>query len=198
MHILKKPLLMAQEIIARCVSPGDVVVDATAGNGNDTLFLAELVGDRGKVYSFDIQDEAINRTTRRLRKARLLSRVNLICSGHEKMAIYIKENISAAMFNLGYLPGKKHQLVTRPETTLIALKAGLEKLKPGGVITLVLYSGHAGGEEEKNAIINYCSTLSQEFYTVLLYEMINWVNHPPALVSIEKNAQTNNDGFSVS
>ena len=66
------------------------------------------------------------------------------------------------------------------------------------MITLVLYSGHAGGEEEKNAIINYCSTLSQEFYTVLLYEMINWVNHPPALVSIEKNAQTNNDGFSVS
>ena len=186
MQILKKPLLLARELIARCVSPGDVVVDATAGNGHDTLFLAELVGEEGKVYAFDIQDQAISETTRRLADAHLLSRVHLICSGHENMAFYVKEKISAVMFNLGYLPGKNHKLVTRAETTLTAIKTSLEKLNPGGVITLVLYSGHTGGKEEKNAIIDYCSMLNQNFFTVFLYEMINWTNHPPALLTIER------------
>jgi len=185
--VLKKPLLMAQELIARCVSPGDVVVDATAGNGHDTLFLAELVGDQGKVYSFDIQDEAISKTTQKLIDARLLSRVHLIYSGHENIAFYVKEKVSAVMFNLGYLPGKNHLLVTRPDTTLSALKASLEKLRFGGVITLVLYSGHTGGEEEKKTIIDYCSKLDQGRFTVFLYEMINWKNYPPALLSIEKH-----------
>lgn len=186
MTAIKKPLLMARELISGHVSPGDAVVDATAGNGYDTLFLAELVGDQGKVYSFDIQSEAISRTTSRLLNAHLLPRVRLICSGHEKLAFYIKEKVSAVMFNLGYLPGSDHRLVTRPETTLIALEASLEKLAPGGIVTLVLYSGHAGGKEEKKIIFDYCSKLDQNFYTVVFYGMINWTNHPPSLLAIEK------------
>lgn len=186
MAIIKKPLLMAQKLISGCVSPGDVVVDATAGNGYDTLFLAGLVGERGKVYSFDIQNEAISQTTRKLHKNSLLPRVHLICSGHEKMADYVKENVSAVMFNLGYLPGTDRSLITRPETTLPALEASLERLVPGGMITIVLYSGHPGGGEEKKRILDYCSRLHQDIFDVLLYEMFNWSNHPPALVAIEK------------
>lgn len=186
MTTIKKPLLMARELVSGYVSPGDTVVDATAGNGYDTLFLAELVGEQGKVYSFDIQSEAISRTTSKLLDANLLPRVRLICSGHENLASYLKEKVSAVMFNLGYLPGSDHSLVTRPETTLTALKASLEKLTPGGIITIVLYSGHAGGEEEKKIILDYCSKLDQNFYTVLFYGMINWKNHPPSLLAIEK------------
>lgn len=186
MAVIKKPLLMAQNIISGCVFPGDVVVDATAGNGYDTLFLARLVGNQGKVYSFDIQDEAIARTTDKLHKEGLLSRVRLIRSGHERVADYVKEKISAAMFNLGYLPGTDRQVVTRPETTLPALETCLERLKPGGIATVVLYSGHPGGMEEKERILHYCSRLRRDTFDVLLYEMMNWPNHPPVLVAIEK------------
>jgi len=186
MKILKKPLLLARELIRLSVTPGDAVVDATAGNGHDTLFLAELVGDRGAVYAFDIQQDAISRTTERLLQAQMLSRVQLICSGHENIAYYVKENVSAVMFNLGYLPGRDHRFVTKPETTLTALQASLNIIKPGGIITLVLYSGHPGGEEEKVAVINYSRHLPQEDFAVSLFEMINWSNHPPALLAIEK------------
>lgn len=186
MIVIKKPLLMARELVSGHVSPGDTVVDATAGNGYDTLFLAELVGAQGRVYSFDVQSEAIVRTTGRLLSAHLLPRVRLICSGHEKLASHIKEKVSAVMFNLGYLPGADHRIVTRPETTLTALEASLEMLTPGGIITIVLYSGHAGGKEEKQIILDYCSKLEQDFYTVVFYGMINWLNHPPSLIAIGK------------
>ncbi len=193
MPTIKKPLLMAQKLIIGSVSPGDTVVDATAGNGNDTLFLARLVGEGGKVYSFDIQREAILRTTDRLLDAGLLSRVRLICSGHEEIAGYVRESVSAVMFNLGYLPGKDHSLVTKAETTLPALETSLERLNPGGVITIMLYSGHPGGEEEKGKVLHYCSMLNQDFFDVLLYETINWSNHPPVLVAIEKKMRRINE-----
>ena len=186
MKILKKPLLLARELIKMSVTPGDTVVDATAGNGNDTLFLAELVGDRGKVYAFDIQQEAIIRTRERLLQAQMLSRVQLICSGHEHMGGIINENVTAVMFNLGYLPGRDHSFVTKPDTTLAALQASLNIVKSGGVITLVLYSGHPGGEVEKELIIDHCRRLQQDDFAVSLFEMINWSNHPPALLAIEK------------
>ena len=105
MTIVVKSLQMAKRYISACVSEGEQVVDATCGNGRDTLFLAELVGEKGKVFSFDIQAEALSKTRRLLEANNLLSRVHLIQSGHEHIQDYVHGKIAAVMFNLGYLPG---------------------------------------------------------------------------------------------
>jgi len=60
------------------VKEGDTVVDATCGNGNDTAFLASLVGENGRVFGFDIQDKAIANTTKKLTDLNLIDRVTLI------------------------------------------------------------------------------------------------------------------------
>ncbi|NLJ56635.1 MAG: hypothetical protein GX334_06260 [Firmicutes bacterium] len=186
MAVIKKPLKMARAYVAACVAGGELAVDATAGNGYDTLFLARLVGANGKVMAFDIQKKAIENTCRRLKAAKMLSRVTLVPDGHENMVHYIHQPVAAVMFNLGYLPGGDHLLVTRPKTTLAALGAGLQLLRPGGVVTIVCYTGHQGGPEEKAALLGCLSGLEQKQFTVLHYTLLNQVNEPPSLLVIEK------------
>ena len=106
MKIIKNSLKQSHQYIKACVNEGDTVVDATCGNGNDTVFLAQLVGERGRVFGFDIQDAAIENTAGKLEELKLLKRVTLIKDGHENMGNYVNENIKAVMFNLGYLPRK--------------------------------------------------------------------------------------------
>ena len=188
MSVIEKPLQMARNFISACVANGDFAVDATAGNGHDTLFLARLVGTQGRVISFDRQKKAIENTRRRLKAENLLSRVDLIQDGHEHMANYLLNPVAAVMFNLGYLPGGDHALITRPHTTLQALSASLFKLRPGGTITIVCYTGHEGGKEEKAALVSYLQDLEQKYFKVLHYAVINQVNEPPSLLVIEKRA----------
>ena len=168
------------------INQGDVVIDATMGNGYDTKFLAQKVGEDGLVYSFDVQEEAIKSTKKRLEKENLLDRVNLILDGHQNMDMYVKEKVSCVMFNLGYLPRAKHQIITRPKTTLEAIKKSLDLLKPHGVISIAIYTGHEGGMDECNEVFNYVSQLDQSEYNVLNCNFINQINHPPRLILIEK------------
>ena len=168
------------------INQGDVVIDATMGNGYDTKFLAQKVGEDGLVYSFDVQDEAIKSTKKRLEKENLLDRVNLILDGHQNMDMYVKEKVSCVMFNLGYLPRAKHQIITKPKTTLEAIKKSLDLLKPHGVISIAIYTGHEGGMDECNEVFNYVSQLDQSEYNVLNCNFINQINHPPRLILIEK------------
>lgn len=186
MDAIKKPLIMARQFISNHVSNGDHVVDATAGNGWDTLLLAQLVGNGGKVFAFDIQKEALTSTRELLEVKGLLHRVQLIIDGHEHMNSYLDGSISAAMFNLGYLPGGVHSIITRPETTIKALKAVLQKLREGGLVTIVIYRGHDGGRAEESALLAYASRLKQQKFTVLHYDIINQGNMPPCLMVIEK------------
>jgi predicted methyltransferase len=187
MSMIKKPLLMAKEYVAGTLRAGELAIDATAGNGYDTLFLAQQVGDTGKVFSFDIQEKALQKTRQLLETEKLAHRVKLICCSHEYLANHINgQQVGAIMFNLGYLPGGDHSIVTRPETTIKAMGAGLAKLKNGGLLTAVLYSGHAGGLEEKNAVLNYAASLEQKSYHVLHYDIINKSGFPPSLLVIEK------------
>lgn len=186
MNTIKKPLIMARQYVSNHVSDGDYVVDATAGNGWDTLLLAQLVGNGGKVFSFDIQEEALASTRELLEGKGLLHRVQLIFNGHEHMNSYLDKGISAAMFNLGYLPGGVHSIITRPETTIKALKAVLQKLRKGGLVTIVIYRGHDGAREEETVLLAYGSRLEQQKFTVLHYDIINQNNMPPCLMIIEK------------
>ncbi|HHX74649.1 MAG TPA: methyltransferase domain-containing protein, partial [Firmicutes bacterium] len=133
---MKKALLFARELVTAAVTEGSTAVDATCGNGHDTVFLADLVGATGRVYAFDIQEQAITATKERLMQHGLLERAVLVHAGHEDSAKWPPAPLSAVMFNLGYLPGGDHSLVTTAENTVGALEIATARLKPGEIITL--------------------------------------------------------------
>ena len=192
-----KQLEMAHWMLKDIIKTNDVVVDATMGNGYDTQFLAEL---GAKVYAFDVQEEALNATENRLDDAGIKNQifeknlsnlltepsVNLILSGHEKLSEYVKEPIKAAIFNLGYLPKTDKSVVTRADTTLTALDALTNQLVVGGRIAIMIYYGHEGGMEEKDAVIKWTSSLPQKDWEVTSYAPLNQIHTPPILVLIEK------------
>ena len=146
----------AHEAIAAAVHAGDSVIDATAGNGHDTLFLAQQVGAGGRVFAFDIQETAIDGTRRRLAASGLADRVALFRLDHrrfdEVVPASLEKHIAAVMFNLGYRPGGDKRLTTRPETTLEALGKSIRWLRPGGVLTVIAYPAHEGGGAERDAV----------------------------------------------
>ncbi|MER2049116.1 MAG: class I SAM-dependent methyltransferase [Solibacillus sp.] len=183
---LERVLQYAQTLLKMSVSEGDIAVDATAGNGHDTLFLANLVGDDGYVYAFDVQKEAVDATLHRLLDNALEHRAIVLKDGHENVANYIHKPVSVAIFNLGYLPGSNHEIVTKPNTTIQAIESLLKLLKVGGMIVLVVYHGHEGGKNERDEVIRYVSDLPQKHVHVLRYEFMNQKNDPPFIIALEK------------
>lgn len=176
-----RPLEMAHQFLAEVVTKEDIVVDATMGNGYDTLFLAE----RAKmVFAFDIQEQALVKTRARLEEADV-ENVQLILSGHEKLDAYV-DQVKAAIFNLGYLPSADKSIITQPHTTLQALEKLCQRLVKGGRIAIMIYYGHEGGELEKDAVLDFVSQLPQQEFTASIYRTLNQVNTPPFLVMIEK------------
>lgn len=177
---------IGKDICLKKINKGDVVVDGTMGNGNDTVFLAELVGDLGKVYAFDVQETAVKNTEEKMTKKGFSKRVELINDGHENMDKYISEELSLVMFNLGYLPKAEHVITTRADTTLIALKKSLHLLKKSGVVILIVYYGHEEGKVERAALEEYLKDLDQKKYNVAKMSFINQIHNPPMLIVVEK------------
>ena len=192
---LMSVLSFAQKIVVERLRPGEVAIDATIGNGVDTLFLARTVGTHGTVYGFDIQAEALLRTNQRLTEHRaddLCTDVRLVHAGHEQMKLHVEDvhhgKVAAVMFNLGYLPaGEQQQIITKPETTLPALESALSLLRTGGVVCIVLYPGHEGGLQEAEQVETWACALSSLQYDVLSYRMLNRRALPPYLIVIDKN-----------
>ena len=151
-----------KHFILEHLGKGDVAVDFTMGNGGDTLFLSETVGEGGRVYAFDIQKEAITSTEAHLREAGAPQNYTLICDSHHRVKDYVKEPIKAGMFNLGYLPrsGKKH-VTTLRETTMPAVEAAIDLLLPDGVLIIAIYPGHEEGALEGDMLREYFKTLSR-------------------------------------
>ena len=170
----------------KIVQKGDVVIDATMGNGYDTIYLGNLVGENGKVYAFDVQEEAIKSTKKKVERDNMTDRVELILDGHQNLDKYVKEEVSCVVFNLGYLPRAKHVVITKPDTTLEAIKKSLKLLKPNGIISIAAYIGHEGGLEEKNYICEYLDNLNQNEFNVLHMQFTNQINNPPQLILIEQ------------
>ena len=178
---MKRPLEMAHDFLAQVITQEDIVVDATMGNGHDTLFLAKLAK---QVYAFDIQEQALEKTSQRLQEAGLTN-VELLLQGHENVDQFVRE-VKAAIFNLGYLPSADKSIITQPQTTLEALDKLCHMLVKGGRIAIMIYYGHDGGDIERDAVLNYVSQLPQQEYTATIYRTLNQINNPPFLVMIEK------------
>lgn len=172
--------------LEKIIEKGHVVIDATMGNGYDTVYLGNLVGETGKVYAFDVQEEALTSTRKKVVRDNMEDRIELIHDGHENLDKYVKEEVSCVVFNLGYLPRAKHMVITKPDTTLEAIKKSLELLKPNGIISIAAYIGHEGGLDEKNYICEYLDNLDQRQYNVLHMEFTNQINNPPQLILVEK------------
>lgn len=187
---LERILPFAKILLEKAVRTGDTVVDATLGNGHDTLFLANLVGENGMVFGFDVQEEAILSSKTRIEQQGLQDRVTIFHKGHEQLLEMIPSEhhgkITGAIFNLGYLPGSDKTIVTKPETTISAIEQLLKILAPEGIIILVIYHGHEEGATERDALMEYCQYIDQKQAHVLQYQFINQQNHPPFIVAIEK------------
>ncbi|MGX6978474.1 class I SAM-dependent methyltransferase [Vagococcus elongatus] len=192
--MLVSALKFGHQLLAEVIVSGDTVVDATVGNGYDTLFLAKLVGKQGKVIGFDIQPQAIEITKQKLLEQHLSCQTRLYLKGHEKIQDVLtnEERIKGAVFNLGYLPKGDKQIITQGKTTITALSTLMDHLEKGGRIVMVIYYGHPGGEQEKETVLDFVKAIPQEEFNVLNYQFINQKNSPPILICIEKKLRKNN------
>ncbi|MDR7318756.1 class I SAM-dependent methyltransferase [Brevibacillus nitrificans] len=181
-------LEVARTLIKERVRAGETVIDATMGNGNDTLFLAQLVQESGRVIAFDIQPLAMEKTKERLVREGVADRVEMRLASHEEIQS-LQERVGAIMFNLGYLPGGDKEITTQAASTIRAIESGLKLLRPGGIMTVMIYWGHSAGQVEKDAVESFCQTLSQMEYLVLKYQYINQQNQAPFLLAVERRGE---------
>ncbi|SBW04934.1 putative rRNA methylase YtqB [uncultured delta proteobacterium] len=198
---LSSALALAKEAYGTSVAPvapgapiAPIAVDATAGNGHDTLFLAAAIGEKGRVWAFDVQEAALAATRKRLEAENpdLLSRVSLVRAGHETAATALPAGTAghlwAVTFNLGYLPGSDRRIVTKAATTLEALDFFASALAVGGVISVHAYLGHDGGEDEGGAVERRFAALPWETWRVAEYTFRNKQRNRETLFLAEKLA----------
>ena len=186
MAFLNNSLYISHQYVKALVKPGDIVVDATCGNGHDTLFLSQLVGETGRVFAFDIQKVAIESAKHTLKQSNAANNVTFFHCGHEMMDQYVTGPVKAVMFNFGYLPKGDHCLGTKAETSIIAIQKAMQLIVPGGIVMLVLYYGGDSGFDEKEAICQFIETIPYRQFSVLRHDYVNQPNCPPIAVCIEK------------
>ena len=167
-------LQKAHALVTETVKAGDTVIDATMGNGHDTLFLTSLVGSEGEVIGFDIQEQAVESTRQRLLEAGVnLDRVTLHCASHavmnELVPVEKKQKVTNVMFNLGYLPGADKSLITKVKVTLEAISQAIEYLQPNGLLSVMCYPGHEGGDTEAAAVKKWLKALPKDQFSVEHY-----------------------------
>ena len=185
-NLITRTTELAMAITRAYIQPGDSVVDATCGNGQDTVALAKAVGKEGKVFAFDIQKKALILAEARLR-SHGIDNVQLIMKSFTSMEQYVPENsVAAVVFNLGYLPGGDHSITTKSETTLAGLEAAVRTIRRGGIVTVVLYDGHKEGAEEKARVLEWARGLDAGKYHAAFVNLINQENNPPEILWITK------------
>lgn len=185
---MKNAQQFSHEMILSANLENGLFIDATAGNGHDTLFLAQHIDSTSKILSFDIQETAILQTRQLLQKHDLAPKVTCILDSHANISNYLgnQDLVRLAIFNLGYLPGSDKKIITTPSSTLEAIQILLDRLEKNGKIIIVSYYGHDGGLEEKDAAEELISALPQKEWSVLKYQFINQINCPPICYVIEK------------
>lgn len=187
--MLKGIINFSHYLLEESVKKGETVIDATCGNGNDTLFLSKLVSEKGHVLSFDIQEQAIQ-NAKQLITNHHRDNVSFILDSHAHVTKYVtpemKGEIGGAIFNLGYLPKSDKTIITQGCSTITAIDAMLQLLKKDGLVIIVVYHGHEGGKAEKETVLKHVSNFDQKHYQVLRYGFINQKNNPPFILAIQK------------
>ena len=182
-------LVLEKQFILAHLGEGDVAVDFTMGNGNDTLFLSKTVGEAGRVYAFDIQPAALISTRAHLAAEGAPENYTLICASHHLVRDYVKEPIKAGMVNLGYLPGSGNKaLTTLRETTLPAVQAAIELLAPDGILLVAIYPGHEEGRLEGEMLAEYFATLNRYQMCASRFNILNSPTSPYFYI-IEKKGE---------
>ncbi|HRI30937.1 MAG TPA: class I SAM-dependent methyltransferase [Candidatus Kapabacteria bacterium] len=161
---------MTHWIIQQYIQQGDTVIDATCGNGHDTLFLSESVGQNGHVFAFDIQESACKATEKILQDNATFHNVTIFNQSHDSLYSSIHNqfhgHIMAVMFNLGYLPQSDKSIITQPHTTYSAIEQSCSILQSGGVITIAVYVEHNGGKDELQSVKNILSHLPSSNFSI--------------------------------
>lgn len=178
---------LSHQFMAAHIRPGDTCIDATAGRGRDTLFLCRLVGDTGRVIALDIQADAVAQTAALLAAEGCAHRAAVVQDCHSRMGQYAApETVAGIMFNFGWLPGGDHTTFSHGDTSIAAIAAGLELLRPGGVMTLCIYHGRENGTAERDAILAWLPTVDNRRYTVIRGDFTNRTGDVPIPVFIIK------------
>ena len=194
-------LSWSHHLLGEVLHPGDLAVDLTAGSGHNTLFLAERVGPEGQVIAFDIQEAALEKTANRFSEAghpvyfagdpsRSVvweAGIWLVRECHSRLEDFLSGNVKAAAANLGYLPGGDKNIITRVETTAAAVTRILSQLAPRGRLSVVSYSGHGGGREEGERVIELFSSLPGRHWEFLPIQIPNCPQAPRLLVVQKTN-----------
>ncbi len=182
-----KLLNMAKYLLSFANIPQDgVLADFTMGNGHDTLHLCSLV-PKGKVYAFDIQQAAVESTRKRLSEAEVHN-AELILDSHANAGKYLPEKIHGGMFNLGYLPGGDKNLHTMRESSLKAVLDAMERLCPGGVLTISVYPGHEEGRKEGELLKDTLEKYDKTSYSIVKYGLINSPD-APYIIAVQANSK---------
>ena len=171
---------LCHEFLELHVTPGGLYLDATCGNGNDTLFLCRLAGQNGRVLAMDIQQKAVDRTNKRLADAGYEKMGRAVLYDHAKLGELVQPGkVDCVLFNFGWLPGADHAVFSTADSSIPALEAALQAVRPGGVVSAILYSGAVIGTDEKQAVLAWLRALPLKDFTVLVCDFANWAETAP-------------------
>lgn len=181
---MKRIIPFAHDLVKDYISKGSIVIDATCGNGNDSLYIAQLLYNTGHLYCFDIQQKAIDNTNHLL-SSNNFNNFTMIKDSHVNFNKYIEKDVQLIIYNLGYLPNDNKKITTKFDTTIQSLKVGLEILIQNGIIILVIYPGHTEGAIEADEIEKFVSNLTVKKYDVIKYKILN-ADKSPYVIAIKK------------
>ncbi len=171
-------LALQKQFILAHLRSGGVAVDYTMGNGHDTLFLSQTVGENGKVYAFDVQQAALDSTKKLLETSSAPENYTLILDSHHNANKYVAEKVNAGMFNLGWLPGSDRSVTTKRETTLPAIQDAISRMADDAIVLVAVYPGHPEGDAEGKMIADYLSTLDRHRYMCAIFRIMNSPTSP--------------------
>src|SRR5699024_1093846 len=183
--MMKSILQYSHHLLAKTLDSGDTAIDATCGNGHDTVFLCQAVGEKGHVYGFDIQDAAIANTKKRLRNKKLTN-ATIIKDSHSNFQhhgpVDRLTRLGGAIFNLGWLPGSDKSLIRKADSTILALAGLLEHIQTGRMVVLVVYHRHPAVDDEKHHLMQYTPHSNQKHFHVVYDGLIDQKNKPPFIL----------------
>lgn len=189
--LFQSHLDLAHHYWERLLEPGDCAIDATCGNGHDSLYVGGrcLTKDAGALYLIDLQESALENTYMRLAAEldpALLERVTFLKQCHSTFPASIKpESVKLIVYNLGYLPGGDKGKTTQVNSTLESLKSALLLIVKGGAISITCYPGHEEGAVEEENALAFCANLDPKVWSCCHHRWINR-HRAPSLLLIQR------------